>query len=308
MQSLEPIDIELVGSDDFLEDKDETILTYNKDLLVSGGWKGNGGLYVVNPAKDDIQKMYDGYYAGLTKYNDGFMALKQPNNLYIFDKKLKVQEVLEVEDKSIKGLHDIKLSGDGFLYIISTHNNKIIVLDEKTLKKQREIILSKPGIDLHHINDLFITENSLLLSMFSVKGGWKGKPIEQWDGGIVEFDRQTFNPKGIIIDHLKAPHSITMKNNSLYYCDSLNLNVSKFDLTTKQKEIVTRFNGFTRGLYFDNHILVVGQSEMRHLQRLNNRFPNVSLDGGFHLYDCKSHNRRFIKLPVSNPYSIVPYY
>lgn len=306
MQELELIDLKLDGTADPLEEKDEIVLTYNQDLLISVG-RGNSGLHVVRPSEDRVEKKHDGVFAGLTQYKNGYMALKQPNKLYIFDERLKVQEIIEVQDPSHAGLHDIKLSKDGFIYIVSSEQNKIIVLDEKTLKKQREIILSTPDTDLHHINDLLIIEDSLIMSMFSVKGGWFGQPIEKWGGAVVEFDRDTFYPKGIVIDHLSAPHSITLKDDSLYYCDSLNLNVSKYNLAAKQKETVAQFIGFTRGLYVDHQLLVVGQSTMRHLQMMNDRFPNVSLDGGLHLYDCINKHSRFINFGVSNPYAILPF-
>lgn len=282
------------------------IKNYDRNLLISVG-RGNGGLFVINPHTNHITKKYDGVFAGLIKYKDGFMALKQPNKLYILDNKLQLQSVTEVHDQSIGGLHDIKLSDDGLIYIVGSPQNKIIVYEERTLKKQAEFILSTPEKDMHHINDLFITKNSILLSMFSISGRWKGKSPEQWDGAIVEFDRNEFKPKGIIIDNLIAPHTITMMNNNLYYCDSLNLNVSKFDISSDRREVVAQFTGFTRGLHFDNNLLIVGQSKMRHLQNMNHRFSNISVDGGIHLYDCDEQISRFIKLPVGNPYAIVPY-
>ncbi|MEW4267083.1 DUF4915 domain-containing protein [Priestia aryabhattai] len=306
MQSLQKKEFKHTNIEANTKKQEKTILSYNRDLLISVG-KGNGGLFVVNPHTNHITKKYDGIFAGLVKYKDGFMALKQPNELYILDKKLKLQSVKKIGEKSISGLHDIKLSDDGLIYIVASPQNKIFVYEEKTWKKQAEFILSTPKKDLHHINDLFITKNSILLSMFSKSGGWKGKMPEQWDGAIVEFDRHEFKPKGTIIDNLTAPHSITMMNNNLYYCDSLNLNVSKFNISSHKKEVMAQFTGFTRGLHFDNNILIIGQSKMRHLQGINHRFSNISVDGGIHLYDCDKQISRFIKLPVGNPYAIAAY-
>lgn len=280
------------------------ITAYNRNLLVSVG-RGRGGLYIVNPFYNRIQRKHKGIFAGVIKYRNGFMALKQPNELCIFDEKLNIKQVIHVQDDSDSGLHDLKLSEDGFLYIVASPQNKIIVYEEKTLTKQAEIILSTNKKDVHHINDLYVTGDKLFLSMFSSSGEWEGKQPDHWDGAIVAFDRYTFEPQGIIIDKLTAPHSITMNNGSLCYCNSLNLNVSKFDLKLKKKEVIAQFKGFTRGLYFDKNILIAGQSKMRHLQRLNHKFPNISDDGGIHLFDCESRVSKFIKLPVGNPYSII---
>ncbi|MGN2275056.1 DUF4915 domain-containing protein [Priestia megaterium] len=304
MQALQKKELKCKYMENDTGNKSGNIINYDKNLLVSVG-QGNGGLFVVNPHTNHISKKYNGIFAGLIKYKNGFMALKQPNELYILDEKLKLQSVKKVGDKSISGLHGVKLSDDGLIYIVASPQNKIIVYEEQTMKKQAEFILSTPKKDLHHINDLFITKNSILLSMFSQSGGWKGKMPEQWDGAIVEFDRNEFKPKGIIIDDLTAPHSITMMNDCLYYCDSLNLNVSKFDISSHRKEVVAQFTGFTRGLHFDNNILIIGQSKMRHLQGINHRFSNISIDAGIHLYDCDKQISRFIKLPVGNPYAIV---
>ncbi|MFC7394396.1 DUF4915 domain-containing protein [Scopulibacillus cellulosilyticus] len=306
MLSLQKIEFNYEGPEQPSDNQMTTIADYNKDLLISVG-RGHGGLYIFNPNKNRFQRKYSGIFAGLIKYKDGFMALRQPNELVVFDEDLKIKSVVEIQDKSISGLHGLKLSDDGLIYIISSTQNKIIVYEEQSLDKHAEYTLSTAEKDVHHINDLFVTKDTLLLSMFSVSGGWKEKPPELWDGAIVAFDRHEFNPKGIVIDNLMAPHSITIINDSIYYCDSLNLNVSKFDMNWRYKEVVAQFTGFTRGLHFDNNILVVGQSKMRHLQHMYQKFPNISVDGGVHLYDFDKQISRFIKLPVGNPYAIVPY-
>ncbi len=269
--------------------------------------RGHGGLYVVNPFHGRIERKHKGIFAGLIKNKDGFMALKQPNELCLYDENLNVKQVVHVQDESSSGLHGLKLSDDGFIYIVASPQNKIIVYDLQTLTKQAEFILSTTGKDAHHINDLYISKDKLLLSMFSLSGEWQGKQPDQWDGGIVAFDRHNFNPKGIVIDGLMAPHSISLHNGSLYYCDSLNFNVSNFDLNVKKKKIISQYNGFTRGLFFDKNIVVVGQSKMRHLQKMKRNFSEVSFEGGIHLYDHEAKVSRFIKLPVGNPYAIVPY-
>lgn len=279
--------------------------SYNKDLLVSVG-RGRGGLYVVNPYKKKIDRRHKGIYAGIMAYKNGFMALRQPNELCLFNKKLKFKKVVTLDKDPAGGLHDLKLSNDGFIYIVSSTQNKISVLNGDTLKKEEECFLSSPEKDLHHINDLCIVNNTLLVSMFSVKGGrWKKKHPDEWDGAVVAFDRHNLVPQGILIDELIAPHSITYHNESLWYCDSLNLNTGRLDLDRQKKEVVAQFKGFTRGLFFDRNIMIVGQSKMKHLQRLRGKFDDISFDGGLHFYDCEKRTGKFMKLPVGNPYAII---
>ncbi|WP_409305790.1 DUF4915 domain-containing protein [Peribacillus sp. SCS-155] len=306
MQSLQKIDFEYSSLNQVTTYSVSGHKTsYCEDLLITVG-RGNGGLYLYNAGNNSLEKRYNGIFAGLTKYNDGYLALKQPNQLYVLDVNLQLKSIRYIPDNEFGGLHDIKLSGD-YVYIVISTQNKILALHSRTLEPEFEIVLSSSERDLHHINDLFITDDSILISMFSSSGGWKGKDPTLWDGAIVEFRRDGFIPKGIIIDNLTAPHSITLHNGKLVFCDSLNLNVSQFDIITKHKSVLAQFNGFTRGIYFDQNILAVGQCKMRHLQRMNQRYPNISLDGGIHFFDCDQRDGRFIKLPVSNPYAIVPY-
>ncbi|WP_078412205.1 DUF4915 domain-containing protein [Priestia abyssalis] len=295
-----------------VKDRPLNVLQYNKKLLVSsesGGQQNTiDGLYEVDIRKETAKLVRLGDFGGIKKYKDGYVVLDRSKNQLLFlDSHLNKSLEFPIDANFNNDLHGVDISNDGLIYIVSTINNTVIILNKDTMKKEGELVFSDQNIvDNHHINDICITDDSIFLSMFSFSGGWRGKNYELWDGGIIRFDRKSLEPMEIIIQNLKAPHSVLISNQDLYYCDSLNLNVSKVNLHSKVSTLVAQFYGFTRGLFLDNNILIVGQSRMRHLQRTNDKFSNISMDTGIHIYDLDLKVSKFIKLPVENVYSVVP--
>jgi hypothetical protein len=65
---------------------------------------------------------------------------------------------------------------------------------------------------------------------------------------------------------LNAPHSVQISEDNLFFCDSHSLNVSMVNLHSKDNVVVAaQFHGFSRGMFVDNDILIVGQSKMRNI-------------------------------------------
>lgn len=265
------------------------------------------GIFLLDLKSKSLNQLYKGNFAGLKQYKHHFYVLQRDlNELWILDKHFhRISQIPLNPISNIGELHGLDISSDGLIYIVGASNNKVLILESKTMQKKEELILTHEKFDFHHMNDICVTDNDIYLSMFSIHHQWDTlKEISA--GVVVKFDRNTLLPKSVVSDGLRAPHSVTISQNHLYFCDSLNMNVCRVDLKSKDVLATAQFHGFTRGLYLDGEILIVGQSEMRHLQGLDTRFSNISLQAGIHIFDIHSNIGQFIPLPVSNVYSVVP--
>ena len=282
----------------------EPLLLYNKNLLVSTE-QGKGGLYCVEPKTEKFKKIHEGYFVGLVRHKQGYLVLKVPNKLCVLDFDLGMKAEIEL-DRFNMGLHGLAISDDGFIYIVDAQKDRVLIYDQQSMTREMELVISEEQNDCHHINDIYLTKESLYLSMFSLEGGYRKRGIEAWDGAVVRLDRKKLASIEVVVDNLKAPHSIMLFGNWLYFCDSLRLNVARKNIKSGDSEIVADFHGFTRGLSLDQKFLLVGQSKMRHIQRLNRQIKNISLNAGVHLYNQEHRVSRFINLPVENIYSVIP--
>ncbi|SFE85995.1 hypothetical protein SAMN04487969_10885 [Paenibacillus algorifonticola] len=90
-----------------------------------------------------------------------------------------------------------------------------------------------------------------------------------------------------------------MIENKIHYCESLNLSLNK------ESEPVASQGGYTRGLDYDGRNFYIGQSEMRHLDRILSIVPNVNIDCGIHILDSIRRTNRFFPLPATQVYEIL---
>lgn len=289
----------------------DNITSYKKKILISTETGGSpdpssDGLYELDLETNSTNYLFKGNFAGLKKYHNHFYILNRDvNQLWILDShlQLSLQHSLD-QFSSIGDLHGLDISNDGYLFIVGSDRNKVLIINLSTMKKEDELILTNDTEDFHHINDICATDNSLYLSMFSILDKWRSSEIT--DGAIVKFDRRSLLPTEVVANGLQAPHSIQISEDDLFFCDSLNLNVSKVNLRSRNISVSAQFHGFTRGLFLDNEMMLVGQSKMRHLEHLNNKFNHLSLNAGIHIFDLHSNIGHFISLPVTNVYSVIP--
>lgn len=119
------------------------------------------------------------------------------------------------------------------------------------------------------------------------------------DGAIVSFDLKKNKIDKVIHHGLKQPHIILFSDQFLYFCNSIDCQVKK------DKETMIEFQGYIRGLYKKNNIFYVGQSEIRRLSRIENKFSNISRDTGIHIWfqeDCTSF---FINIPSNGVFDVI---
>ncbi|MDA8730262.1 TIGR03032 family protein, partial [Alphaproteobacteria bacterium] len=113
-----------------------------------------------------------------------------------------------------------------------------------------------------------------------------------YDGGIIEFDIDSCKFNDPILRDCWMPHSPQLIGENLMYCDSMRGSVN---CGTWKKMI--KFNGFVRGLAYDNQFYYVGHSMHRHIHRLENVSSNVSIDTGIFMFDEQSKISKFFHIP-----------
>ncbi|KOR89276.1 DUF4915 domain-containing protein [Paenibacillus solani] len=265
----------------------------NQEILVTCCGSG-GGVFHINLRDDTITKLMSGDFRGISYGPNGYSVLNESSIIFL-DEKFAVYKEKKLHDRDFD-LHGIAYD-DGRFFIIETATNTLTVYDEHSMEIEKQLNLSKPDEDLNHINDIFVGEESIYLSMLSMKGLTKNLWTDRQDGAIVEFDKKTLEPKNIIKQNLNFPHSVKVYNEELYYCESLNFNVVK-----KDEELVS-YGGFTRGIESDGRLLYIGQSTFRNA--IAHTVKSVSMDAGIHIFDPMHRTTRMIKLDTDNVYGIL---
>ena len=135
--------------------------------------------------------------------------------------------------------------------------------------------------------------------MFSLTGNWKK---EIYDGGVMEFDIDSENYIGNVVQGLTMPHNVTNINGCITILDSL-----PGHLKTKNNQVVGSFPGFTRGLAYDGTYYYIGQSKNRNVSKITNYSLNTSIDTGIIIFDELNKVSRFLQLPtkISEIHSIL---
>jgi hypothetical protein len=145
-----------------------------------------------------------------------------------------VQALMEVAD-----VHSIQCLGDE-LIVVSTGTDQIIgyQLDDAVAHSARVLWTpTNSGRDEHHVNSLAVMNDELICSAFGPAEG--GTWATAKNGYIQNVTTDTR-----LVDHLIHPHSVTIHNRQIYYCQSPDGTVSSLD------GVVGYFAGYTRGLAF----------------------------------------------------------
>lgn len=268
----------------------DTRLNPNREILVTmhEGKKSikGGAIFKINLKDDQIHKFLPGIpYGGICHNGDGYAVLSV-NSIHILDNQLNRVSSRQYSDEDLD-FHGIAYA-DGYYYIVETATNTLKIIDKNTLQVEKEVNFTTDFGDKHHINDIFIHDGKILLSMLTKQGLPKNKRWNSDDGAIVALDKTTLEIKDFLITGLQYPHSVKVYNDEVYFCESRTGKLSN------TKRTLTAFNGFTRGLAFDGNLFFVGQSKYR--GPLSTSGMSYSLDGGIHVYDPLANVSRFIKL------------
>ncbi|UUZ90807.1 TIGR03032 family protein [Paenibacillus sp. P25] len=232
---------------------------------------------------------------GIVSYNNGYFLATNSHGILNLDKDFNIVAQHEVPYLDVHGL---KMDSNSLLYLAESTHNTIGIYQPEPFKRVDEIKISEHDFDYNHINDLWIEGNRLFVSMFSYHDAWR-ELDGVYDGVILEYNLEEKALVNILQKNLMFPHSVTIFNESLHYCDSLNLNLKK------DNEVLAQFSGFTRGLAFDGWNYYVGQSTMRHVNRVLVNHKNVSIDHGIHIFNPYRSTNRFLPLPAKQIYEIL---
>jgi hypothetical protein len=239
-----------------------------------------------------LKKIINGLCHSIIEGKDCLYLIDDTVGVRVLDNDFVTTDIIELPPKTRP--HGIAFCARRDLIFISfTGHDSIGIYDSKTLSLVDEVFLSNKmkqcGIAQHHINDLCVIDDALYVSMFSLSGNWR---LGVYDGGIIEFDIDSRKFNDPILRDCWMPHSPQLIGENLMYCDSMRGSVN---CGTWKKMI--KFNGFVRGLAYDNQFYYVGHSMHRHIHRLENVSSNVSIDTGIFMFDEQSKISKFFHTP-----------
>jgi hypothetical protein len=171
-------------------------------------------------------------------------------------------------------------------YIVETALNSIGIYDLSDLSRVDEIIFPPKGQDANHINDLFIMDDTMFLSMFSLEERWGER---EHIGLILSYSLSNKKIKQVHYTNLSRPHSVICHNKQIFYCNSLKFEVKRGN------DVIFHAPGFTRGLAIKDPFIFIGQSLYR---------PNKTGVCGIHVFDQAHKTKQFIRLPSAEVYDI----
>jgi hypothetical protein len=275
----------------------EYLQNIKKNILISSGLppiknkKNGGGLYLIklNGNKYDIKKVYSGTVHGVINYKNGYAISDSVNGVIILNKNFKV--IKKGSYPLNTRAHGISYDENNNFYVACSMTDKIKIFN-KNLRFVDSISISekfeKMKSPQHHLNDIYIKDGNLYVSMFSLSGNHKRNV---YDGGVCEIDLKTKKINNVIYTNLIMPHSIKYVNDSFAVLDSLN-----GDLIVGIEKIAN-FPGFSRGLSYDGKFYFIGQSRNRNFSLVSQKKNNISIDNSIIIYDYKNKISRNIILP-----------
>jgi uncharacterized protein (TIGR03032 family) len=159
-------------------------------------------------------------------------------------------------------IHDLSWGENG-LYAVNTLFSCIISIDQNynfTPVWIPPFIKHLKSEDKCHLNGLVMMNNRpKYATAFN-----QGDSYQSWREGVttdgVLMDIET---NEVIAGNLKMPHSPRIFNNQLYLLFSATGEIVKVDPTNGVYEVVTRLNGFVRGMAYHKDFLFVGLSKLR---------------------------------------------
>jgi len=254
--------------------------------------KKGGGLYLYNIAEKKYEKLLEGSFHNIIDAGDKYYILDESRGVLVVTKDFKIKKEFGFEMDSFS--HGLAFCPKrNRIFIGKAGLDKISVYDAKNYKHLADIPLSEKTYkykrDLHHLNDLFVKDDYLYVSIFSHSGNYQ---IGIYDGGILQINLDDYKIRHILINNAWMPHTICFFGNELYYLDSMNGILYKGD-----KQPIGRFPGFLRGLDSDGRFFYVGQSEARYFDRFEGRIDYISLNGGFYMFDEKTKAGKFLSMP-----------
>lgn len=272
------------------------VFSYDDTSLLVTCCNNNGGLFLIVFSENEhtYKKIIDGDCRGIAKYPEGYVLASNEHGILLLNNEF------EVLNRYIPGklmdYHGVAVNNDK-AYIVESALNTIGVFALPTLERIEEIVMDDAQEDILHINDIFIWDNQMYLSMFSFSGNWREKMEDT--GVVVKIDLNDYTKQEIILRNFKHPHSIRIHNDKILVCNSAHFEVKE------NNEIIFKGSGYLRGLAVSENKYYFGQSESRNVEWVRNQKTNISIDAGIHIFDRKEKLSKFISLPVCEVYGLL---
>lgn len=250
----------------------------------------NSGLYLLEfePRKNRLNKVLEANCRGIVRYKEKYILTTIDKGILILDADLNIIKQKEITD--ILDLHGIALYNDR-AYIVETKRNAIGIYDLISLERIDEINFSTENNDIYHINDLFIIEDKIYVSMFSFTRHWRELPDNASGAGIIlEYSLEKKEIIKPVLENLTHPHSILVYDGQLFYCNSAKYEVKR------NNEVIFNTDDYSRGLAIHNEFIFVGQSDNR---------KSSGQGCGLYIFNVITDKVEFIKLPSQEVYGIL---
>jgi len=268
------------------------------DLGRARSSKLGGGIFFANIADQKYEKKIDGQYRQVIKVGNNFYVVEfVKKEVHVFDKNFKILEKYNLDQS--KNLTEkpnycgiTYMPGKKTFFIANTASDEISVYDKKKFKLLDKIIFSDKSKKFAdgqcHINDLTTMGSSLIISYFSRSGLWR-KGI--FNGGISEIETDNNKINDLILG-LNQPHSPEVIEGQIYVLDSLNKTLNH------GTKVISKFQGFIRGLASDGNCFYIGQSEDMYLSKEMGQNINITMcNAGIFQLDINKNITRFLSTP-----------
>ena len=257
-----------------------------------------GGIYelsVIN-GQSKIEKRVNGSYRQAQRDGEEVYAVEYVRGeLHVFDLDFNL-----IKTKKLSMRHYTGLSvGDGAIYLVSSANDVIQVLNKETFSESCVIPFSNKsfsGEGVHHLNDCYYHDGRLFFSYFSKSGVWRN---EVFDGGISYLDIET-NEIIEVLSGLMQPHSPKIINDTLHFCES-----PKGVVYSSSWNKIASLQGFVRGINYHNGYYFIGQSETLYMKRALS-MNNTMMNAGIYVMDESTGACRFFNIEgLKNVHTII---
>jgi len=250
-----------------------------------------GGLYLYEVNKRSYKKLMDGNFHQIIDASDKYYILDEKRGCLVVSKELEIINEFGFEmDSFSHGLTYCPIREK--IFISKAGLDKISVYNTRDFSHLEDIVLSsktaKYKRDNHHMNDIFVKDDFLYVSLFSHSGNW---PKGIYDGGIIEINLDNYSDRHILINDAWMPHGVCFIDNELHYLDSMSGRLYR-----GSKKLLGEFSGFVRGLAYDSNFYYIGQSEGRYFDRLQGIKNYISLSGGVYMFDPQTKAGRFLSM------------
>jgi hypothetical protein len=270
----------------------ESVLNPSDKLLVTA-YGASGGLYLVDPLNEQYKLLLKGAFRGILKYRNTILVASEKGGLFRINALSPFSAEELIPSNRLVQLHGLTYwENKDLLIVAEAENDTLKLIDAQTFaeKKCINLCLGESNInDRHHINDLYVKQDTIFISMISRSGWWKSGI---YDGGVFAMDLTSTKSITPLMTGLKFPHSIKFINNELHILESASGRILSGKYYT-----IAQLNGFLRGLDGNAEILYVGQSRERRINDAVRYYSPVSIDAGIYVINPDNKIYKFIKMP-----------